>query len=48
MTSERVIAALLVLGYSSSEADAVKRANPCEEDTVETLLRRALGQLAIL
>ena len=44
-----VIAALLVLGYSSSEArDAVKRANPCEEDTVETLLRRALGQLAIL
>lgn len=44
-----VIAALLVLGYSSSEAhDAVKRARPVEEDTVETLLRRALGQLAIV
>ncbi len=44
-----VIAALMVLGYSSSEArDAVKRADPVEEDTVETLLRRALGQLAIV
>ncbi len=44
-----VIAALMVLGYSSSEAhDAVKRARPVEEDTVETLLRRALGQLAIV
>ncbi|HHW93990.1 MAG TPA: Holliday junction branch migration protein RuvA [Clostridiaceae bacterium] len=44
-----VIAALMVLGYSSSEAhDAVKRANPDESDTVESLLRRALGQLAIV
>lgn len=44
-----VIAALLVLGYSSSEArDAVKRAKYDEDDTVEVLLRKALGQLAIL
>ncbi len=46
---DEVLAALMVLGYSASEArDAVKRANPDQDDTVESLLRRALGQLAIL
>ncbi len=46
--AEEVLAALMVLGYSSPEArDAIKRANPGAGDSVESLLRRALGQLAI-
>lgn len=41
------VAALLVLGYSNAEAlDAVRRAAPGEDDTVESLLRRALSQMA--
>ncbi len=41
------LAALLVLGYSNAEAqDALRRAQPQPDDTVESLLRRALSQLA--
>lgn len=43
------LAALLVLGYSKAEAlEAIRRAGPEEGDRVETLLRRALAQLAIV
>ncbi len=48
-TIDETVAALMVLGYSAPEAhDAVHRATPDESDTVESLLRRALTQLAIL
>lgn len=48
-TVEETAAALMVLGYSNGEArDAIRRAGPADEDTVETLLRRALSQLSIL
>ncbi|MGI6158061.1 MAG: Holliday junction branch migration protein RuvA [Saccharofermentanales bacterium] len=47
--AEEAVAALVVLGYSQSEArEAVHRARPTADDTVETLLRRALGQLFTL
>lgn len=43
------LAALMVLGYSNAEAiDALRRAGTQENDTVESLLRRALGQLAVI
>lgn len=43
------LAALMVLGYSNAEAiDALRRAGTEENDTVESLLRRALGQLAVI
>lgn len=43
------VAALMVLGYSNAEAmDALRRAGTEEQDTVESLLRRALGQLALI
>ncbi|NLA95583.1 MAG: Holliday junction branch migration protein RuvA [Clostridiaceae bacterium] len=43
------VAALMVLGYSNAEAlDAVRRAAIEESDTVESLLRRALSQMAMV
>ncbi|HZK29069.1 MAG TPA: Holliday junction branch migration protein RuvA [Clostridia bacterium] len=48
-TVDETVAALTVLGYSGAEArDAIQRATPKESDTVESLLRRSLSQLAIL
>ncbi len=48
-TVGEVRAALLVLGYSVGEAvDAIRRAGPEATDTVESLLRRSLSQLALV
>lgn len=48
-TTGETAAALMVLGYSKEEAlDAVRRAVPADTDTVESLLRRALSQMALV
>lgn len=48
-TVAEVRAALLVLGYSVGEAvDAIRRAGPEADDSVESLLRRALSLLALV
>lgn len=48
-TVGETLAALMVLGYTKAEAlDAITRALPQASDTVESLLRRSLSQLAIV